>query len=384
MYNLVTLEIRNDMKEITLVLLAAGNSTRFAQKVKKQWLYSGDKPLWLMVASEFECYDFAKIIVVSSIEEIKYMQNFANYEFVAGGDSRQESLKNALLCVDTKFVLVNDVARCCIDHEMADRVIGARELGDCIVPVLSVNDTVYFGSSPINRDELKIIQTPQLSITNMLKNALDTDFQYTDESSSMVASGHKVHFVQGSHNAHKITSFSDIRKIPCLKPPVQKIMVGFGIDTHTFDETKMMVLGGANIECGFGLKAHSDGDAAIHAIIDALLGAAGMGDIGEYFPDTDSSYKDIDSKGLLKSIVEKIYAYGFEINNIDITIVAQKPKITPYKSEMRKVLANLIEIGTRFVNIKATTSEDVGFIGRGEGLTVHAIASLSYKNWSKN
>jgi 2-C-methyl-D-erythritol 4-phosphate cytidylyltransferase/2-C-methyl-D-erythritol 2,4-cyclodiphosphate synthase len=372
------------MKDITLVLLAAGNSTRFAQKVKKQWIYTDDKPLWLMVASEFECYNFAKIIIVSSLEEIKYMQNFADYGFVAGGDSRQESLKNALTEVETKYVIVNDVARCCIDHDMVSRVIEARELADCIVPTLSINDTVYLGSNPINRDELKIIQTPQLSITNVLTDALNTDAEYTDESSSIVASNHTVHFVQGSHNAHKLTTLDDIYKIPCLKPPVVKMMVGFGIDTHTFDESKTMVLGGVNIDCGFGLKAHSDGDAAIHAIIDALLGAAGMGDIGEYFPDTDILYKGADSKELLKYVVEKIYAFGFEINNIDITIVAQKPKITPHKLEMRKVLASLIEINTQFINIKATTSEDVGFIGRGEGLTVHAVSSLSYKNWSKN
>lgn len=372
------------MKDITLVLLAAGNSTRFAQKVKKQWIYSDNKPLWLMVASEFECYDFAKIIIVSSHEEIKYMQNFADYEFVTGGSSRQESLKNALSNVATKYVIVNDVARCCIDHDMVNRVIEARELGDCIVPTLRINDTVYLGSNPINREELKIIQTPQLSITNVLKDAISTNAEYTDESSSMVASGHTVHFVLGSHNAHKLTTLDDIYKIPCLKPPVQKIMVGFGIDTHTFDASKTMVLGGVKIDCGFGLKAHSDGDAAIHAIIDALLGAAGMGDIGEYFPDTDKVYKGADSKELLKSIVEKIYAFGFEINNIDVTIVAQKPKITPHKLEMRKTLANIIEINPQFVNIKATTSEDVGFIGRGEGLTVHAVSSLSYKNWSKN
>lgn len=372
------------MKDITLVLLAAGNSTRFGQKVKKQWIYSDDKPLWLMVASSFKCYDFAKIIIVSSQEEIKYMQNFADYEFVAGGDSRQESLKNALAYVETKYVLVNDVARCCIDHDMVSRVVEAREYGDCIVPTLNINDTVYLGSNPINRDELKVIQTPQLSNSDKLKISFNINTQFTDESSSMVASGYHIHFVLGSHNAHKLTTPADIHKIPCLKSPVQKTMVGFGIDTHTFDETKTMFLGGVKIDCGFGLKAHSDGDAAIHAIIDALLGATGMGDIGEYFPDTDNEYKGADSKALLKSIVDKIYAYGFEINNIDITIVAQKPKITPHKLEMRKVLAKIIEINPQFVNIKATTSEDVGFIGRGEGLTVHAVASLSYKDWSKN
>jgi len=372
------------MKDITLVLLAAGNSTRFQNKTKKQWLYIDNTPLWLMVVNEFKRYNFANIIVVSSFDEIQYMNKFADSAFVVGGKTRQESLKNAIKEINTKYTVVTDVARCCVDHSMVSRILDARAEADCIVPAISLSDTLYTNNKPSDREESLLIQTPQLSVTHLLKDALNSKITFTDDSSAMFAIGATIKFVEGSKNAHKLTTPEDIDKIPCLKKPSQKVLIGFGLDTHVFKDGKKMVLGGVHIDSDVGLKAHSDGDAAIHAIIDALLGAAGMGDIGEYFPDTDNAYKGADSRELLKYVAQKIYAFGFEINNIDITIVAQKPKITPHKLEMRKTLANLMEINPQFVNIKATTSENVGFIGRSEGLTVHAIASLSYRNWSKN
>ncbi len=144
-----------------------------------------------------------------------------------------------------------------------------------------------------------------------------------------------------------------------------------------------MWLGGIQIDVPYGFKAHSDGDVLIHSLIDALLGAACAGDIGEFFPDTDAQYKNIDSKLLLEEIVKFICDVGYEITNIDLTIIAQKPKINPYKQEIKTTIARLLKIEKQFVNIKATTAEKLGFIGRAEGVAVQSIATLKYYDWKR-
>jgi 2-C-methyl-D-erythritol 4-phosphate cytidylyltransferase/2-C-methyl-D-erythritol 2,4-cyclodiphosphate synthase len=142
-----------------------------------------------------------------------------------------------------------------------------------------------------------------------------------------------------------------------------------------------MFLGGIQIVSDFGFKAHSDGDVLIHSIIDAILGACGAGDIGEFFPDTDMKYKGADSKVLLQEIVKFVKNVGFCIVNVDVTILAQVPKINPYKMEIKQSLANLLDLPIYKVNIKATTGEELGFVGRSEGLVVQSIANLKYYDW---
>jgi len=370
------------LQDITLILLAAGGSTRFGMATKKQWLYQAQKPLWLSVADNFaKEFDFFKIIIVGASDETAYMQSFADYTYVTGGNSRQASLKNALVEVDTDFVLVNDIARCCIDTEMIERVIAQKHNASCIVPTLKAVDTIYLGEQPIDRDMVHSIQTPQLSHTDTLRRAIDSDEEFTDESSAIRAISQSVLFVEGSTKAHKLTTQDDMQKLPCLTPASTQTLVGFGIDTHPFESGKEMRLCGVTIESPIGFKAHSDGDVAIHALIDALMGAAGMGDIGELFPDTDSQYAGADSTVLLANVIEKIQTFGLVVNNVDMTIVAQKPKLMSYKKEMRSSIAKMLNIPQNRVNTKATTSEKLGFIGREEGVTVHAVASLKYYNW---
>jgi 2-C-methyl-D-erythritol 4-phosphate cytidylyltransferase/2-C-methyl-D-erythritol 2,4-cyclodiphosphate synthase len=144
-----------------------------------------------------------------------------------------------------------------------------------------------------------------------------------------------------------------------------------------------MYLCGVEIEAEFGFGAHSDGDVALHALTDAILGAAGMGDIGEHFPDSDSRYAGADSALLLEEAVSKIRRYGLDIYSCDITIVAEVPRLSPYKREMRRRVADILAIGVQRVNIKATTSEGMGFIGRGEGVSVYAVATIGYFDWTK-
>jgi 2-C-methyl-D-erythritol 4-phosphate cytidylyltransferase/2-C-methyl-D-erythritol 2,4-cyclodiphosphate synthase len=372
------------LSDLTLVLLAAGTSSRFGLQVKKQWLRIDHKPLWQFVAQRLESTNlFKKIIITSSKDDLAFMQNYAEYTFVEGASTRQGSLRNALAEVKTEYVLVSDIARACISEELLNTILSQKLSADCIVPYLRASDTIVYDDTTIDREKVKLIQTPQLSRTAILKQALLSDNEYTDESSAIVAAGGSRSFVLGDEAAHKITFNNDLKKLPCLSAPSQDILSGNGFDVHAFDDKGEMFLGGVKIDSAFGFKAHSDGDVAIHALIDALLGAAGMGDIGMLFPDNDATYKGIDSKELLKIVVNKLANFGYCIINVDITIAAETPRVGKYKLEMRHTLASILEIDASRVNIKATTTEKLGFIGRGEGVGVLANANLKYFDWTK-
>lgn len=415
-------------KDTTLILLSAGESTRFSKHfpVKKQWLSINGKPLWLFLANRCEKYfDFGDILLSANPTEQGYMAKMCSYKIIMGGDSRQDSLLNALKAVKTKWVLVSDVARFGIDYDIIKRLFceaiksqmptkstnhKAKETSsdiasqiDCIVPTLSVPDTVLYDGKYIKRESLLRIQTPQLSKTASLLSALDTtpnaqcnhtknkDTKYTDESSAIAANGGKVAFIQGKESLHKLTFIHDLQNLADFASKIHSdtshtnemrdIFIGNGIDVHSFEKGKKMVLGGVEIESKFGFKAHSDGDVALHSLIDALLGAIGAGDIGEWFPDNDSAYKNADSKKLLKKVVDFLGNVGFVINNIDMTIIAQTPKISPYKRALQESIATLLGIPLYALNIKATTTEQLGFIGRSEGVCVMTSASLKRFDW---
>jgi len=373
------------LEETTLVVLSAGNSSRFELKSKKQWLRIGDEPLWLYVTKRLSSFNkFTQILVVAHENELNYMKNFTDdFQFVSGGSTRQQSIKNALQKVTSKYVMITDVARCCVPKEVIKNLINNQTKASCIVPTLNVVDTVVYNEETINRDDVKLIQTPQLSNTQILKKALATTVEFTDESTAIKHINETVHYIKGSEESTKLTFSNQVSGITCLKKPSQDFFIGTGIDIHQFEQNKPMVLGGVTINSDIGFKAHSDGDVAIHSIIDALLGAIGAGDIGEFFPDNDPKYKNADSKELLKEIVSFVYNVGYEIVNIDITILAQKPKINPYKNEIKSTLASLLNIPKQKVNIKATTGEKMGFIGREEGIAVLSNANLKYYNWMK-
>lgn len=373
------------MEDVTLVVLCAGNSTRFENVCKKQWLRVENEPLWLNVTSRLNSYsNFKKTIVVSHEDELRYMQNFNDdFLYVKGGETRQNSIKNALNFVDTKYVMISDVARACISKDMIDRILELKDKATCVVPVLGVSDTVIYEKNTINRDEVKLIQTPQLSLTDVLKKALDTNIEFTDESSAIKNNGYEISYVKGCVKAKKLTFLDDLDEIPCLKSPSKNFFTGFGFDLHSFEDNKPMFLGGVELPYSYGFKAHSDGDVLIHSLIDALLGAIGAGDIGEFFPDTDERFKNIDSKKLLEYIVRFVKNVGYEIVNVDITIIAEQPKINPHKIEIKNSLSKLLNLPKQFINVKATTSEKIGSIGRKEGVVVQCVANVKYYEWDK-
>jgi len=345
------------MSNISLILLAAGESSRFGLPSKKQWLYQDETPLWLFVAETFlNLYDFSQIVIVGNAQELKLMKSFAEFVFVNGGKTRQESLKNALQAVDSDYVLVNDVARCCIDSKMLNRLLSNKKECACVVPTLKVSDTTYYNGKPIDREKLLRVQTPQLSDVKTLKNLLENAKEFTDESSLFYNNNKEVIFVEGSKRAEKLTYKEDLQTLPCLKKPATTFKTGFGIDIHPFEEGKE---------------------------IDALLGASSLGDIGELFPDNDIKYKNADSRELLKEVIKLVKGVGYEIIHCDLSILAQVPKISPYKELMRKALASIMEIRENQINIKATTGEKLGFVGRKEGVAVKAIVTLNYYRWDR-
>ena len=410
------------MKDISLILLAAGDSSRFELPVKKQWLRVGELPLWQYVAQNIaRAHPFKKIIIAVNEEDVSYCERLyacssasargesaecdtseykfqserggigcnayecgsANlkFHFAPGGANRQSSLKNALRLVDSELVLVSDVARAQISPELISSLI--RNLGgaDCISPYLGVNDTTYLGEAVVKREELRLIQTPQLSRTALLKKALDGSEIFTDDSAAVGSAGGRLEFIKGEAGALKITRASDLAALN-LKPCSRDIFCGTGYDVHALEKGAGIVLGGVQIPCEFALIAHSDGDVAIHALIDAICGAAMLGDIGELFPDSDAKLKGADSKELLRKVMRRVRGYGYELVNADITIIAQRPKIGAYKAQMQEVLSEILNCAR--VNVKATTTEGLGFTGRSEGIAAQAAVSLKFYDWQKH
>ena len=410
------------MKDISLILLAAGDSSRFELPVKKQWLRVGELPLWQYVAQNIaRAHPFKKIIIAVNEEDVSYCKRLyacslasargesaecgtseykfqrkqggieystdecgssnLKFHFAPGGANRQSSLKNALQLVESELVLVSDVARAQISPGLISSLI--RNLGgaDCISPYLGVNDTTYLGEAVVKREELRLIQTPQLSRTALLKKALDGSEIFTDDSAAVGSAGGRLEFIKGEAGALKITRASDLAALN-LKPCSRDIFCGTGYDVHALEKGVGIVLGSVQIPCEFALIAHSDGDVAIHALIDAICGAAMLGDIGELFPDSDAKLKGADSKELLRKVMRRVRGYGYELVNADITIIAQRPKIGAYKAQMQEVLSEILNCAR--VNVKATTTEGLGFTGRSEGIAAQAAVSLKFYDWQKH
>ncbi len=367
-----------------MVLLGAGSSTRFGLDVKKQWLRVGDEPLWKFVLDRFKkMHHFDRIIIVAPKDEVELFRAYSDQKVIVGGRTRQESILNALKNIETPYVLISDIARACVQPKVIENILVHIGQADCIAPYIPAVDTVVYEDRAIDRSKVKLIQTPQLSKTDILAKAFAMG-EFTDESSAIQSIGGKVLYLPGDVRQRKLTFKEDLKYLECLTPPVSHILVGQGFDVHRFCEGRHLFLCGVSIDYEKGLLGHSDADVAIHALIDALLGAAGFGDIGELFPDTDASYEGIESTKLLQKCRDLLTATGFVIKNVDLTIMAQAPKLLPYKTQMRQNISQILNIPKAKCNIKATTTEKLGFVGRAEGIAAQAVATLEYFDWSKH
>ncbi len=345
--------------------------------------------------------DIHKIVLVTSEDDLSAMKELAKpfakvLSVVEGGPARWESVMAGLDAIDSDdgSVLVHDCARAAVSADLISRVIrGTRQHG-AVVPVVRICDTLWWvdadghthgTTSRQSRDEdgrktdLMRVQTPQGFSLSVLRSAYDRfDFREgnpTDDA-SVVEEFHPVCVVPGEAANIKLTYPEDQLRMEEILLGSFEVRTGFGYDSHQMVDDRELILGGVSIKHDMGLAGHSDADALVHAIIDALLGAAGMDDIGTLFPDTDPAYKNADSTDLLRIAWGKMAADGWSIENIDSTIMAEAPKMRPYVQQMRQRIADVLQVSPERVNVKATTNEKMGFIGRKEGIACTAVATL--------
>jgi 2-C-methyl-D-erythritol 4-phosphate cytidylyltransferase/2-C-methyl-D-erythritol 2,4-cyclodiphosphate synthase len=310
---------------------------------------------------------------------------------VAGGKKRQDSVNNGLAAINGKcdVVVIHDAVRPFVTQELIIQVVAAAKTTGAASAGVKAKDTIKetkkdnMVAATIPRQNLWLTQTPQAFKFELLKKAYkmayDEKFYGTDDASLVERIGKKVKMIKGYYENIKITTREDILIADALMKKGSKINSrnGFGYDSHRFAADRKLILGGVEITFDKGLQGHSDADALIHAICDALLGAAGCGDIGRHFPDNDLEYKNISSIILLEKVKKIIEARGFSINNVDATLVMEMPRLAPYASQIVSNIACALDIAETSVNIKAKTNEGMGFTGRNEGIAAFATAMVT-------
>lgn len=371
--------------------------------IPKQFHPLAGRPILIHTLEAFhQVEDITDIIVVvpedhiSATEAMVKEHNMDRVSaVVAGGILRQDSVKAGLREVQegTEFVVVHDGARPLITPALIQDCLDEARRNGAAIAAIPVKDTLKEIDSnkmirrTVDRSALWQAQTPQVARTEQLIKAFTTaeknSFVGTDEASFLENIDQPVKVVEGSERNLKITRPEDLLIAEAIlmderkssSPyPLQKI--GHGYDAHRFAEARLLILGGVTIRHSMGLRGHSDADVLTHAFCDSILGALGEGDIGVHFPDSDPQFKNISSIILLEHVVQLAAERGYRISNADITVIAQKPKLTPYFSAMKDNLAAACGIPRESINLKATTTEHMGFTGREEGISCHAVVLL--------
>ena len=321
-------------------------------------------------------------IICTEKDEEKLKSIFGeNVLYARGGNSRSESVFNGLRKISGKFdkVLIHDGARPFIEEDTITAVINGITNGTGAVAGVKVTDTIKqidenktVIATP-DRDTLWSAQTPQGFITDEIIHAyeLAKGKDFTDDAAVFELLG-KVKMINGKYSNKKITTAEDVKGETVF-------LSGIGYDVHRLEQNRKLILGGVDIPYELGLLGHSDADVLVHAIMDAILGAAAMGDIGKHFPDTDERYRGISSLKLLSHVIALLKENGYTVSNVSAVVIAQKPKLAGYIDQMRKNIAEVIGISEQRVNIAATTTEHLGFEGRGEGISSTASVMLKGK-----
>lgn len=391
---------------IAAIIPAAGSGTRMGTAVPKQFLELGGMPILAQTVVRFLQIDEIRQIIIPLppdhreaaeriLQDFSSAEQFQRLVFVNGGATRQESVLAGLNALPDKsgYVLVHDGARPFISQELVKKCLQAAMRYGAAILAVPVRDTIKKVNdtgeiiNTIDRNQLWQAQTPQAAETELLRRAfakaLDDGFEGTDEASLLEYAAIPVHVIEGSEQNIKITRQDDLKMAAIINKKESDMMrIGHGFDAHRYVIGRHLILGGVDIPFDLGLEGHSDADVVIHAFIDALLGAIGAGDIGRHFPDKDPQYKDISSLKLLEEVIRMVQKKGFAICNADITVICQRPKLAPHVEEMRSNLAETCFVAKESVNIKATTTEMMGYTGRGEGIAVHAVALLHKESGS--
>ncbi|MCC8195865.1 MAG: 2-C-methyl-D-erythritol 2,4-cyclodiphosphate synthase [Ruminococcus sp.] len=378
-------ELMPASKYAELILACGGRSARMGGENKLLSLISG-KPC-IYRACELFC-DFPEIkrIIISAPTELfdTYKTALSGIEkpilFVSSGETRQQSVTNAVKAAEEDIIMIHDGARPLVSHgEIRASLDDAFEYGSSIIST-PMTETIRFSDgeksySP-DRSKYYLIKTPQSFSRKLYLYALENSTgDYTDDAQLLDSVGITPHLTMGSRNNIKITVSEDLKMAGGLLG-FGSVRIGHGYDVHKLVLDRKLILGGVEIPYDLGLFGHSDADVLTHALMDSLLGAAALGDIGKLFPDTDDRYKGANSIELLKEVCRVLKDNGYQIVNTDITVIAQKPKLAPYILTMREVLADAMDIDISCVSVKATTEEGLGFTGTGEGISAHAVSLI--------
>jgi 2-C-methyl-D-erythritol 4-phosphate cytidylyltransferase/2-C-methyl-D-erythritol 2,4-cyclodiphosphate synthase len=379
--------------DIGVIIVAAGRGARFGAAMPKQLVQLGGRSILQRSVDAFDRHPGVTELVVVLPEEFVHpgpslVMTERACQFVAGGVRRQDSVRAGFAALSDRagIVLVHDAARPFVSAALIDRVIGAAREAGAAVPCVPARDTVKrvdvvrsVVAETLPRSEVWLAQTPQGFQRHVLDAALaiSDDQEATDDAALAERAGHVVRVVEGDVANMKITLPGDAAAAEALaasRRPARTGRAGTGYDLHRLVEGRPLILGGVTVPFDRGLAGHSDADALSHAITDAILGAIGAGDIGRHFPDTDDRWKNASSLDLLARAVAMLRERGFEVGNVDATIIAERPKLAPFVDAMRANVAAALEVTVDRVSVKGKTNEGIGELGRSEAIAVHAIA----------
>ncbi len=389
--------MENNHKLTSAIIAAAGSGTRMKSDISKQFISVGGMPVIVRTLSAFDAADeIDEVIIVTKAEDIATILDMVKeynikkvVSVICGGETRQASVKLGLEEINGDLVLIHDGARPFVTPDQINWVALALYEADAAALGTPVKDTLKeatpdgFIAGTHDRSSLYSIQTPQGFKADTLRFAHKTaginNVSVTDDCALCENIGIKIKIIEGSSSNIKITTPDDLSVAEGIIKGGQgdrKMRVGFGYDVHRLTHDRALIIGGVEIPYELGLLGHSDADVLLHAIMDAMLGAAALGDIGKHFPDTDDKWKGADSRKLLSAVADLLRDKGASVINIDATIIAQAPKMAPHIPQMVEEVSKVLNLPKKCINIKATTTEKLGFCGRGEGIAAEAVCSI--------
>jgi len=368
------------------ILVAAGSGSRFGAETPKQFLCLAGKPV-MRHCAETLAHEVDLLLPVGDAEPINAaLVGIEHLPPVAGGATRQESVRlglEALAAHAPDIVLVHDAARPMIPAGTIAALLTAMETTPGAIPALPVADTLKRAErgaimATVSRDGLYRAQTPQAFRFPVLLTAHRTahGVAATDDASILEAAGEAVAIVPGSEDNIKLTYAEDLPRLERIMTAHLIPRVGTGFDVHVLEAGRSLVLCGVTVPHEKGLAGHSDADVGIHALCDAIYGALAEGDIGRHFPPSEATWKDADSARFLAHAAERIAARGGRLANADVTLICERPKIAPHAAAMAARLAAILGVDASLISVKATTTERLGFTGRGEGIAAQAVATV--------
>lgn len=380
---------------LSCIIVAAGSGSRMHAGKNKLLLEIENKTIIQKTIEQMlKTNQLVEMVIVISPKDktnianiVRAIKSNISIKIVLGGNTRQESVFAGLNALDYHDkVLIHDGARPFVTKELCDRVIIALENHKAVIPVVDVKDTIKvvndnFISSTPARELLKAGQTPQGFDYNLIckahKLAKINNFVGTDDASLVEILDEPVYVVQGDYKNIKLTTKEDLAQAQTFYKKKEVYMrIGYGYDIHKFKEGRPCILGGVLIDSPIGPDGHSDADVILHALMDALLGAAGLRDIGYYFPPNDNTLKNISSMVLLEKVVKLLQEKGYKPSNVDMMVIAETPKINPHIEAMKANISKVLLLAEEYISIKATTNEQMGALGRKEGIAAQAVAMI--------